>query len=318
MSLRDGPLGDIKPPVRWMALVALIIAGLGAVALLFGDRRGEFSSGVEGTVQRGAETVIRPVAAVLAVPASWLSSEAQAISDYLGAASENNDLRLQLAQARHWKDEAVALRDENARYRAMLSVRTDPPIPLILARTILDARGPFARTRLADAGSDRGVIEGNPVLSEHGLLGRIVGVTGKVSRIMLLSDIESRTPVLIARTNGRAILTGDGGPNPTLGYLRSAQPVREGDRILTSGDGGVVPRGVPVGSVVKGYDAEWRVALDSDAAPIDFVQIMLFKDFSQLVSPRDLLPGQLPPTTTEAPAPPHPLSPIPAPVAAKP
>ena len=308
MSLRDGPLGDIKPPVRWMALIALIIAGLGGVALLFGDRRGEFSSGVEGTVQRSAETVIRPVAAVFAVPASWLSHGTQAIGDYFGAAAQNSNLRLQLAQARQWKDEAVALRDENARYRAMLSVRTNPPIPLVLARTILDARGPFARTRLADAGSLRGVIEGNPVLSEHGLLGRVVGVTGRVSRIMLLSDIESRTPVLIARTNGRAILTGDGGPNPALGYLRSSQPIREGDRIVSSGDGGVVPRGLPVGSVVKGYDGEWRVALDSDAAPIDFVQIMLFKDFSQLVGPHDLLPGQLPPTTTEAPVPAQALS----------
>ncbi len=118
---------------------------------------------------------------------------------------------------------------------------------------------------------------------------------------MLLTDVESRTPVLVARTNGRAILTGDGGGNPKLDYLRTHDPLKEGDRILTSGDGGVLPRGLPVGVAVKGLDGGWRVALDADAAPIDFVQILLFKDFTQLLQPKALEPSVLPPTATGAP-----------------
>jgi len=141
-------------------------------------------------------------------------------------------------------------------------------------------------------------VEGNPVLSERGVIGRIVGVSDHVSRILMLTDIESRTPVLIVRTNGRAILTGDGGPSPKLDYPRGAA-MRVGDRVLTSGDGGVFPSGLPVGTVVKDYQGDWRVALDSDSSPIDDVQILLFKDFSQLVNEAALAPRTLPTAMTE-------------------
>ena len=91
-------------------------------------------------------------------------------------------------------------------------------------------------------------------MSEHGLVGRVIGVTDGASRVLLLTDVASRTPVMIDRTNARAILTGDGGPNPRLDYLRGHDPIQEGDRLLTSGDGGVLPRGLPVGTAVKGLD----------------------------------------------------------------
>lgn len=302
MAQRDGPLGDIKPPVGWMAVVVLAVAAIVAMALFLGDRRESTRSGVFAAARRTSDAVVEPIAAVLAAPMRWLSQGAGAARDYGLAGAQNAGLRRDLAAARRWKDEALALREENARYRALLGVKTDPPIPMVFARAIGDARGPFSNTRLASAGSARGVIEGNPVLSEHGLVGRVTGVGATVSRIMLLTDVESRTPVLIVRTNGRAILTGDGGPNPRLAYLRTQGSPRDGDRVLTSGDGGVIPRGLPVGVAVKGYDGAWRVALDSDEAPIDYVQILLFKDFSQLTAPQSLAPRELPSVKTEAPA----------------
>ncbi|HEX3406029.1 MAG TPA: rod shape-determining protein MreC, partial [Caulobacteraceae bacterium] len=67
-------------------------------------------------------------------------------------------------------------------------------------------------------------------------------------------------------------------------------------------DGGVFPRGLPVGTVVKGFDGGWRVALDSDAAPIDYVQILLFTDFSQLANEQALAPKELPTAMTEEPS----------------
>ena len=237
------------------------------------------------------------------------------LQDYFLAGGQNGELKRRLAEALSWRDEALALRGENARLRALLGVKTDPPLPVVFAHTVIDARGPFSNTRLADAGSSRGIVEGNPVLSQHGLIGRVIGVAPDVSRVMLLTDVESRTPVLIERANGRAILTGDGGPNPQLAYLRAHSSLREGDRILTSGDGGVLPRGLPVGAAARGTDGVWRVALDSDAAPIDFVQILLFRDFAQIEPPAALASTVLPSSATEPPPPaprPSALSPRPA------
>lgn len=300
MSLRDGPFSDIKPPLTWLAVAALAIAALASLVLFVGDRGGETRGG--GSRARGTvDGALGATTGVLSAPLSWIGGVGDVARDYVLAGSQNHQLRRELAAARTWKDEALRLKDENARFSALLGVRTDPPIPMVFARTVLDARGPFANTRIADAGAGRGVVEGNPVLSEHGLVGRVTGVAPDVCRIMLLTDVESRTPVLVARTNGRAILTGDGGPNPKLDYLRTHEALREGDRILTSGDGGVLPRGLPVGVAIRAFDGGWRVALDSDAAPIDFVQILLFRDFSQLTAPGALQPRVLPPTATGAP-----------------
>jgi|SRR5579859_586295 len=317
MSLRDGPLSDIKPPLTWLAVAALALALIAAAALFIGDRRDDAHAGV-ATARRTSDSALGTVGGVLSAPIHWLGGLGDAARDYVFAGVQNHQLRRDLVAARSWRDEVYRLRDENARLSALLGVRTDPPIPMVFARTVLDARGPFANTRIADVGAARGVIEGNPVLSQHGLVGRVTGVARDICRIMLLTDIESRTPVLIARTNGRAILTGDGGPNPKLAYLRTHDALREGDRILTSGDGGVLPRGLPVGVAVRAFDGGWRVALDSDATPIDFVQILLFKDFSQLAPPQALAPAVLPPTATGAPveAPP-PAAALPPPTAGK-
>ncbi len=301
MSLRDGPFSEIRPPLVWLTAVALVIA-IGIAATLVVTDRGPANrpAGVLAA-RRTAAAAAAPVGGVLSAPVRWVGDGYDAVRAYFLAGSQNRELRADLAAAQTWRDEALALRGENARLRALLGVKTDPPLPMVFARTVIDARGPFSNSRLADVGADRGVVEGNPVMSEHGLVGRVVGVADHVSRIMLLTDLESRTPVLIARTNGRAILTGDGGPNPTLAYLRNHEPLREGDRVLTSGDGGVLPRGLPVGAVAKGYDGVWRVALDSDAAPIDFVRILLFKDFSQIAPTAALAPATLPSTATGAP-----------------
>ncbi len=132
-------------------------------------------------------------------------------------------------------------------------------------------------------------------MNERGLVGRVIGVAHGASRVLLLTDVASRTPILVDRTDARAIMTGDASSTPKLEYLRGADPIKEGDRILTSGDGGMIPRGLPVGTAVKGLDGAWRVRLDADETGIDFVRILLFKDFSQLANLQELAQPAAPP-----------------------
>jgi rod shape-determining protein MreC len=302
LSLRDGPFGDIRVPLTWSAGAALVIAAIIAAALLLGHQRDPMKAGAYDAARHVVDGVAAPVGGVLSAPVRWTHAGLEGARGYFFAVSENRRLKAQLAGAQGVRDQLVAAELENSRLRAVLGIRTDPPLPHVTAQTISDSRGPFANTRLADAGRDKGVTEGNPVLSEHGLLGRIVGVSDHVSRILMLNDAESRTPVILVRTNGRAILSGDGGGSPKLDYVRSALGVKEGDRVLTSGDGGVFPRGLPVGTVVKAFDGGWRVALDSDAAPIDYVQILLFTDFAQIANEQALAPKDLPTAMTEEPS----------------
>jgi rod shape-determining protein MreC len=298
---REGPLGDLKVPLTWTAAVALIVAAVIAVAFLLADRRETLQDHAYGVTRQTVDKVSKPVSGVIAAPGRWTGLGLDFVRSYFFTASENRRLKAELSDMRQWRDRALALQDTNDRYKSLLGLRTDPPIPMASARIVSDSRGPFANTRLADAGSEKGVVVGNPVLNERGLVGRVVGVSNGVSRVLLLTDIASRTPVMIDRTNARAILTGDGGPNPKLDYLRGAEPIQQGDRVVTSGDGGVVPRGLPVGAAVKGLDGRWRVVLFADDAAIDFVRILLFRDFAQLADEKQLLARSLPPVTTEDP-----------------
>jgi rod shape-determining protein MreC len=293
--LRDGPFQDLKVPLTWTAAVAVIVAMVVGVALLLGDHRGTLQGEAIGASRGALDSAIRPVSGVIARPVRWVGDGVNGVRQYFFAVSENRRLRAEVADLSHWRDKAVALRNDNARYVSLLGLKTDPPIAMVGAHVITDSRGPFANTRLAEAGTEAGVMVGNPVMTEHGLVGRVLGVANGVSRILLLTDVASRTPVLDDRTNSRAILTGDGGAAPVLDYLRGPEPVKGGDRILTSGDGGLFPRGLPVGTVVQGLDGNWRVRLDSDDGPIDLVRILLFRDFSQLADQKALTATSPPP-----------------------
>ena len=260
MSLRESPLGELKVPLTWTAAIALVVAAVGAVSFLLSDRRETFQAEAYGASRSVSDRVMTPVGDALSAPGRWTGAGVDTVRGYFFAVSENRRLKAELKEMRQWRDVAIALKDTNERYQTILGLKTDPPIPMVAARIVTDSRGPFADTRLANAGSEKAIKPGNPVMSENGLVGRIIGVTNGASRVLLLTDIASRTPVMIDRTNARAILAGDGGPNPRLDYMRGKDAVREGDRVLTPATA-VFPRGLPVGVAVKGLDGKWRVVL---------------------------------------------------------
>ena len=288
MAFRDGPFEKVKVPLAWTAAVAVVVALAASVILIVSDRRGGEGGDTYAPVRAGFDSGVGPVNGVLAAPVRWAGSLSDGVRGYFFAVSENRKLKRQLAELEPWRDQAIALKNVNARYEAMLGLRTEPPVDMVTARSISDARGPFANARLIDAGADKGVRTGNPVINEQGLVGRITGTTGNVSRMLLLTDVASRTPVLIDRTDARAMLTGDGSGNPRLEYIRGVGALQAGDRVLSSGDGGGIPRGVPIGVAAKGIDGTWRVKLFSDRGAIDYVRVMLFQDFGQLVNPESL------------------------------
>lgn len=286
MAFRDGPFENIKVPLVWTAAVAVVLCAIGAILLLISDARAQTSP--YQPARAGVDAVAGPVGGVFATPVRWFGSMSDGVRGYFFAVSENRRLKRELAELQPWRDQAIALKNVNARYEAMLGIRPEPAVAMVTARSVSDSRGPFSNARLIDVGSARGVKVGNPVINEHGLVGRVVGTSGGVSRMLLLTDVASRTPVLVDRSDARAILTGDGSGNPRLEFVRGVGSVQAGDRILSSGDGGGFPRGVPIGVAAKGIDGTWRVKLFSDRGAIDYVRVMLFEDFGQLIGADDL------------------------------
>ena len=281
MAFRDGPFENLKVPLAWTAAVMVVGGIVAAIMLVLADRPRSADDELE-PARAGFDEAAGTASGVLAAPVRWTGDAVDFVGGYFFAVSENRRLRRELAEMSAWRDDALALKSLNARYEQMLGVQTEPPIAMTTGRAITDARGPFGQSRLLNVGSAKGVRIGNPALSEHGLVGRIAGVSGRHSRMVMLTDVASRIPVMVEQTDARAMLTGDGSRSPRLDYVRGQGSVQEGDRILTSGDGGGFPRGLPVGVVAKGVDGSWRVKLFSDRAAIDYVRVLLFQDFSQL------------------------------------
>lgn len=300
MAFRDGPFENLKLPLAWTAAAVVVVGCVAAVVMLASGSRS--TTRQAPYMRAGIESAAAPVGEVLSAPVRWTGDVVGYVKGYFFAVSENRRLREQVAELQDWRDEAIALKNVNARYEQMLGVHVDPPIPMVTGRSVLDSRGPFARARLVNLGARDGVRPGNPVLSEHGLVGRISGTSTNVSRMVLVTDVASRIPVMVERTDARAILTGDASRNPRLDYVRGVGMVKEGDRVITSGDGGSVPRGLPVGVVAKGIDGSWRVKLFSERTAIDYVRVLLFQDFNQLIDPTALNAPALA-TLDSAPAP---------------
>ena len=288
MAFSDGPFENLKVPLAWTAAAVVVVGLIASVMLLLADGKSGEPDDHFGPVRAGFSTGAGSVGGVFAAPVRWAGHVTEYVGGYFNAVGENRRLKRELAELQPWRDQAIALKNVNARYETLLGLRTEPPVAMATARSISESRGPFVNSRLLDAGSAKGVKIGNPVVTEHGLVGRIVGAAPGVSRVLLLTDVASRVPVLIDRSDARAMLTGDGSGNPRLEYVRGQDSVRSGDRVLSSGDGGGIPRGVPIGVVAKGIDGSWRVKLFSDRGAIDYVRILLFEDFGQLANPEAL------------------------------
>lgn len=325
MAYRDGPFENLKVPLGLTAAFAVLVMGAVAVLLIVSDKRDKPQADGFAPVRGGFSRVTAPVSGVFAAPVRWVGHATDYIGGYFDAVDENRRLRKQVAQLEAVRDNAIALENINRRYEALLNIRTQPPVPMVAADLVSESRGPFANAQLIDAGTSKGVRVGNPVINEHGLVGRVMGTSPTASRVLMLTDVASRTPVLVDRSDARAILVGDGGPNPRLDFLRGTDSVKDGDRIMTSGDGGMLPRGLAVGVAAKALDGTWRVKLYAGATDTDVVRILLFDDFSQLLKPDSINAAPLAGMGTapqpspdlvakiDALHPPHPAAPPPAP-----
>lgn len=249
--------------------IALLII---SSALIVFDRpqdRGETMIGIRSAFN----DITVPILDLAALPIRGMTNIGPWWKRQMELAQENLDLKEELAEQRAWRDVALSLRDRVQLYEQALNLEAPVARNRITAWVVAEEEGPFVRSRLVGVGQQSGVRPGYPVLNVYGLVGRTVDVGRRSSRVLLLNDFNSRIAVMADRSNARAILTGDNSDYPFLEYLGDQPDIREGDRIVTSGDDNIMPRGLPIGQAVQDEDGNWRVVLFSDAAPLDLVWI---------------------------------------------
>jgi rod shape-determining protein MreC len=244
-----------------VAAALLVLAKIDLQVLAFlSDRAGDVSA---------------PVLRVLNAPLAAARHGADRLGRLLALEAENERLREENRRLLAWQAEATRLSVQNEALREVLRVPRVEAAPVWTnARIVGDSGSSFVQSRLIDAGSDRGVAPGMAVLTEAGMVGRVVRVGRSTARILLVTDFSSRIPVIVEGSRERAILQGDNGPLPTLQFLSRTARIAIGERVLTSGDGGVLPAGLLVGEVAAVQQGRIDVRPLVDWSRLDWVAVL--------------------------------------------
>jgi len=239
-----------------------------------------------------------PLLEAAATPGIMTREAMEKVRSYLAMAEEIDRLKAENEQLKQWQWRAKVLERDVTHLRALLHAVDEPALHHVTGNVIADARGPFVRSALINLGRDDALRVGYAVINGDGLVGRIVEAGDSVSRVLLLNDLNSRTPVLIGQAGVRAIASGDNGPELKLDFLPIGATLRLGEEVYTSGSDGVLPRGLRVG-VVTGAKGAYKVRPYADLAALGTVSVLFF-DTPALVR------TDPPPVTAERPLSPSP------------
>jgi len=209
------------------------------------------------------------------VPVTKTVELVEGVQSYARLQQQNQDLRRELQQMKAWKEAALQLEQENAKLLDLNNVRLDPALTVVTGQVLADSGSPFRQSILLNVGAGRdGIKDGWAVTDGLGLVGRISGVGQRSSRVLLLTDGASRVPVTIQPSGQKGVLSGDNSTLPVLDFIEEPEEVRPGDRVISSGDGGVFPAGLLVGSVVSARDGRLRLRLSADYERLEFLRVL--------------------------------------------
>ncbi len=297
-----GGRGNAQIPLAIAIIVAVYVVLLGRTqTALFDHARARITDWMAPSLK----AVHAPVDAVN----RWASG----VGDVFRVYQKNIQLKEENARLRKWELAAKLMDERVKRYQLLLHAVPDPALQSVVARVIGRASRPFDQTMILDAGKQNGVKPGQAVVDARGLIGRIYLSGNHTAWVVLVTDLNSRIPVTIKPGNGQAILAGDNSPTPRLEDFGQGTELKPGDSIVTSGDGGILPPGLAIGTLVQ-TNVGLRVLLLADAQNADDVEVLDYKNpVEDLPTPsvNDLpvAAAGLPP----APPPPQ-QSPIPAPL----
>ncbi len=237
---------------------------------------------------------------------AWAAAPVDAVSGLIGSFQsytriyqQNQELRRELQQMVAWRERARQLEQENARLLDLNNVRLDPQFTHITGVVMADSGSPFRQTVLINVGQRDGIVDGWATMDGLGLVGRVSGVGSGTSRVILLGDSASRVAVTIEPSGQRGLLIGDNTARPPLEFIENPDAIRPGDRVVTSGDGGVFPPGLLVGQVAIDGSGRQRVRLAADMRRLEFLRVIRYRR-SDIVGTLGGLVGQ-PATPPEAP-----------------
>lgn len=228
-----------------------------------------FRALVKDVIYRGAMVVSAPSKSINNFSDS-ITQHMHLYDDYSKLKKENNDLKNKISEKNF-------LELENNQLRKLIEEQVSSTANFTSARVMLDKQSPYLNSFIINVGSNRNIKNGMAAMDGTNFIGRIVDVNFFSSRVLLISDLNSKIPVMTEPSANHAILSGHGDSKPTLEYLPKNHNIQDGDKVYTSGKEGIFSPGIPIGEV-KIEDDITKVLLFSDLSQITFININL-EDF---------------------------------------
>ena len=259
---------DYFAPLRRLitALLLLSLFGLFVLWRIDGPRVEKFRVLVIDTFVPSFEWMLLPMTSVVKLAKDYQS--------YEKLLEQNKELRRELQQMKSWKEAALQLEQENARLLDLSQLRLDSKLTHVSGIVMADSGSPFRQSVLLNIGSRDGIQDGWAAMDGLGLVGRISGVGSSTSRVLLLTDNASQIPVILQPSGQDAIVMGDNSFAPPVEFIENADLVRPGDRIITSGEGGVLPAGLLVGTLAMDPNGRLRTRLAADYERLEFLKVL--------------------------------------------
>lgn len=203
--------------------------------------------------------------------AHWLLKESHTFmhlqEEYARLTAENEDLK--------WRLQALEpLVHENAVLRQDLNAFAEKKYHQLIARVLSTPYDGLHHFFLIAAGSNQGLEKDQAILASEGVVGRLEKVGTTVARVLLLTDVDSRIPVMTASSEQKAILAGDGSFLPTLVYVGDSLKIQKGEKVVTSGLGGIFPPGLSVGVVDDVTSGKIRVRPFAPFRTIEWIHVL--------------------------------------------
>ena len=227
-----------------------------------------FRSFIKDTIYRGSLAVSAPFK-VFDNFIDYIDEHLNLYSNYNELKKENNKLKNNISKSDF-------LEFENTQLRKLIEEQVSSSSDLLSARVMIDKQSPYLNSFIINIGSNKNIKNGMAVLDGKNFVGRIVDVNFFSSRVLLVSDLNSKIPVIIEPSGHHAILSGHGTNKPILEYLPENYTIQDGDKVYTSGKEGIFSPGIPIGEIIIEKDVV-KTSLFSDLSQITFVNIKLGK-----------------------------------------
>ena len=266
---RSRPSDDVYGrPLRrlFVSLICVVLLGLALLWRIDNPRAERIRAAIVDRVVPSFEWALAPL--------TWGGRLVEDFEGYTRVYEQNQELRRELQRMKAWQEAAIQLEQENARLLDLNKVQLSADLTYVTGVVLTDSGSPFRRSVLLNIGSGDGVRDGWAAMDGLGRVGRISGGGQTTSRVLLLTDGNSRIPVTIQPSGLRAILSGDTTVSPAIDFVETPEDVRAGDRVVTSGDGGVFPPDLLIGQVVRDRSGRLRVRLAADTGRLEFLRVL--------------------------------------------